>query len=104
MFNTAYEAGGPACAVKTVEQMSGIRMDHYLEVDFSGFQEIIDRLGGVEVTTGKAIDDDKSGLHLDKGTHTLDGEQSLGLVRTGTGSGTAATSGASSSSRPSSPP
>ncbi|MGW1688366.1 LCP family protein [Streptomyces albidoflavus] len=87
MFNTAYEAGGPACAVKTVEQMSGIRMDHYLEVDFSGFQEIIDRLGGVEVTTGKAIDDDKSGLHLDKGTHTLDGEQSLGLVRTRHGVG-----------------
>ncbi|MGN0118415.1 MAG: LCP family protein, partial [Streptomyces albidoflavus] len=87
MFNTAYEAGGPACAVKTVEQMSGIRMDHYLEVDFSGFQEIIDRLGGVEITTGKAIDDDKSGLHLDQGTHTLDGEQSLGLVRTRHGVG-----------------
>ncbi|NEB65627.1 LytR family transcriptional regulator, partial [Streptomyces fulvissimus] len=81
------ETGGPACAVKTVEQMSGIRMDHYLEVDFSGFQEIIDRLGGVEITTGKAIDDDKSGLHLDRGTHTLDGEQSLGLVRTRHGVG-----------------
>lgn len=87
MFNTAYEAGGPACAVKTVERMSGIRMDHYLEVDFSGFQEIIDRLGGVEITTGKAIDDDKSDLHLGRGTHTLDGEQSLGLVRTRHGVG-----------------
>ena len=37
MFNTAYEVGGPACAVKTVEKMSGIRMDHYVEIDFSGF-------------------------------------------------------------------
>ncbi|MFD5428602.1 LCP family protein [Streptomyces sp. NPDC127084] len=82
MFNTAYQVGGPACAVKTVEQMSGIRMDHYIEVDFSGFQEIIDELGGVKVTTNKAIKDSKSHLDLEPGTHTLDGEQALALVRT----------------------
>lgn len=82
MFNTAYQAGGPACAVKTVEKMSGIRMDHYVEVDFTGFKKLIDDLGGVEITTKQAIDDDKSHLHLKPGTHTLDGEKSLGLVRT----------------------
>ncbi|MEU6930537.1 LCP family protein [Streptomyces sp. NPDC046374] len=82
MFNTAYEVGGPACAVKTVESMSGIRMDHYIEVDFTGFKKLIDRLGGVEITTTKAIKDGKSHLDLEPGTHTLDGEQSLGLVRT----------------------
>ncbi|WP_405716604.1 MULTISPECIES: LCP family protein [unclassified Streptomyces] len=82
MFNTAYEVGGPACAVKTVEAMSGIRMDHYLEVDFTGFKKLIDELGGVEITTTAAIDDPKSHLKLEPGTHTLDGEQSLGLVRT----------------------
>lgn len=82
MFNTAYEVGGPACAVKTVEAMSGIRMDHYVEVDFTGFKKLIDGLGGVEITTGKAIDDSKSHLNLEPGTHTLSGEQSLGLVRT----------------------
>lgn len=82
MFNTAYEVGGPACAVKTVEAMSGIRMDHYLEVDFTGFKKLIDELGGVEITTTKAIDDAKSHLKLAPGTHTLSGEQSLGLVRT----------------------
>ncbi|MCS0634238.1 LCP family protein [Streptomyces sp. LP05-1] len=82
MFNTAFETGGPACAVKTVEQMSGIRMDHYIEVDFSGFKKFIDDLGGVEITTTKPIDDKKSHLTLPAGTHTLDGEQSLGLVRT----------------------
>ncbi|MEU2154099.1 LCP family protein [Streptomyces sp. NPDC019396] len=82
MFNTAYQAGGPACAVKTVEQMSGIRMDHYIEVDFTGFKKIIDELGGVKVTTSKAIKDGKSHLDLEPGTHTLDGEQALGLVRT----------------------
>ncbi|MDV9187943.1 LCP family protein [Streptomyces sp. SR27] len=82
MFNTAYEVGGPACAVKTVESMSGIRMDHYIEVDFTGFKKLIDELGGVEITTTTAIKDSKSHLDLEPGTHTLDGEQSLGLVRT----------------------
>lgn len=82
MFNTAYEVGGPACAVKTVESMSGIRMDHYLEVDFTGFKKLIDKLGGVDITTKKAINDPKSHLNLEPGTHTLNGEQSLGLVRT----------------------
>ncbi|MEU9196810.1 LCP family protein [Streptomyces hundungensis] len=82
MFNTAYEVGGPACAVKTVEQMSGIRMDHYLEVDFTGFKKLIDELGGVPVTTNKPIKDTKSHLDLPAGRHTLDGEQALGLVRT----------------------
>ncbi|MFD8014117.1 LCP family protein [Streptomyces sp. NPDC058955] len=82
MFNTAYEVGGPACAVKTVEAMSGIRMDHYIEVDFTGFKKLIDTLGGVEITTTRAIKDSKSHLDLEPGTHTLDGEQSLGLVRT----------------------
>lgn len=82
MFNTAYEVGGPACAVKTVEAMSGIRMDHYIEVDFTGFKKLIDELGGVDVTTEQAIDDPKSHLRLTPGTHRLDGEESLGLVRT----------------------
>lgn len=82
MFNTAYEVGGPACAVKTVESMSGIRMDHYVEVDFTGFKKLIDKLGGVKITTKQAINDAKSHLNLEPGAHTLNGEESLGLVRT----------------------
>ncbi|MCQ6552793.1 LCP family protein [Streptomyces sp. C10-9-1] len=87
MFNTAYETGGPACAVKTVEAMSGIRMDHYLEVDFTGFTELVDALGGVEITTTEPLRDADSRLDLEPGTHTLDGEQSLALVRTRKGVG-----------------
>jgi LCP family protein required for cell wall assembly len=87
MFNTAYEVGGPACAVKTVEQMTGIRMDHYVEVDFTGFKKLIDELGGVQVTTTRPIKDPSSHLDLPAGTHTLDGEQALGLVRTRKGVG-----------------
>ncbi|MGW8635410.1 LCP family protein [Streptomyces sp. NPDC055793] len=87
MFNSAYSTGGAACAVKTVESISGLRMDHYLEVDFSGFQNLIDDLGGVEVTTTESIKDPDSHLNLTAGTHTLDGEQALGLVRTRHGVG-----------------
>uniref|UniRef100_A0AAU2JWE0 LCP family protein n=1 Tax=Streptomyces sp. NBC_00049 TaxID=2903617 RepID=A0AAU2JWE0_9ACTN len=86
-FNEAYTVGGAACAVKTVEKMSGIRMDHYLEVDFTGFKKIIDNLGGVEVTTTKPIKDDYSHLNLPAGPNRLNGEQALGLVRTRHGVG-----------------
>ncbi|MFD3453039.1 LCP family protein [Streptomyces sp. NPDC058691] len=87
MFNEAYAVGGPACTVKTVETMTGIRMDHYMEVDFTGFQRLIDALGGVSVTTSRAISDDESHLHLPAGTHHLNGKQALGLVRTRHGVG-----------------
>ncbi|MEU5308838.1 LCP family protein [Streptomyces sp. NPDC021562] len=87
MFNSAYSTGGATCAVKTVESMTGIRMDHYLEVDFSGFQKLVDELGGVTLTTTEAIDDPQSHLDLKAGEHTLDGQQALGLVRTRHGVG-----------------
>ncbi|MFF5437441.1 LCP family protein [Streptomyces achromogenes] len=87
MFNEAYSTGGAACAVKTVESITGIRMDHYLEVDFQGFQQLIDDLGGVRITTTKDIHDKQSHLDLKAGPHTLDGEQALGLVRTRHGVG-----------------
>ncbi|MFG2310156.1 LCP family protein [Streptomyces sp. NPDC048566] len=87
MFNSAYSTGGATCAVKTVESVTGIRMDHYVEVDFTGFQKLVDDLGGVEVTTTKSIKDPDSHLDLAAGTHTLDGEQALGLVRTRHGVG-----------------
>ncbi|KES05463.1 transcriptional regulator [Streptomyces toyocaensis] len=87
MFNSAYSTGGAACAVKTVESITDLRMDHYLEIDFTGFQKLIDELGGVEVTTGEDIEDPDSHLDLPAGTHRLDGEQALGLVRTRHGVG-----------------
>ncbi|MFI0807419.1 LCP family protein [Streptomyces echinatus] len=87
MFNSAYSVGGPVCAVKTAESLTGVRMDHYLEIDFSGFARLVDALGGVDVTTGKDIDDDKSHLHLEAGTHHLDGKRALALARTRHGIG-----------------
>ncbi|MFF4490993.1 LCP family protein [Streptomyces sp. NPDC001544] len=87
MFNEAYSTGGAACTVKTVESLTGLRMDHYLEVDFAGFQKLIDELGGVKVHTTKNIDDPQSHLDLKAGTHQLTGKQALGLVRTRHGVG-----------------
>ncbi|MBL3666585.1 LCP family protein [Streptomyces sp. M2CJ-2] len=87
MFNSAYATGGAACVVKTVESMTDLRMDHYLEVDFTGFQKLVDELGGVEVTTTEDIHDPDSHLELAAGTHRLDGAQALGLVRTRHGVG-----------------
>ncbi|MFF5144462.1 LCP family protein [Streptomyces sp. NPDC013157] len=87
MFNSAYSVGGAVCAVKTVESITGVRMDHYLEIDFSGFAKLVDALGGVTVTTDQDIDDDDSHLHLKKGTHHLDGTQALALARTRHGIG-----------------
>ncbi|MFD9001285.1 LCP family protein [Streptomyces sp. NPDC059582] len=87
MFNSAYSVGGPVCAVKTVESITDVRMDHYIEIDFAGFAKLVDALGGVTVTTDKDIDDDDSHLHLKAGTHHLDGKQALALARTRHGIG-----------------
>ncbi|WP_030544342.1 LCP family protein [Streptomyces albus] len=87
MFNSVYAQAGPACVVKTVERMSGIRMDHYVEIDFAGFRDLVDALGGVTITTDRAIDDKATGLRLAAGTHRLDGEEALRFVRTRHGVG-----------------
>ncbi|MFI6011558.1 LCP family protein [Streptomyces sp. NPDC051243] len=87
MFNSAYAVGGPVCAVKTVESITDIRMDHYIEIDFSGFAKLVDALGGVTVTTDEDIDDEDSHLRLEAGTHHLDGERALALARTRHGIG-----------------
>jgi len=87
MFNSAYSVGGAVCAVKTVESITDVRMDHYLEIDFSGFARLVDALGGVTVTLDQDIDDDDSHLHIKAGTRRLDGKQALALARTRHGIG-----------------
>ncbi|MEU9136869.1 LCP family protein [Streptomyces sp. NPDC048404] len=87
MFNSIYSQVGSACVVKTVEKISGIRMDHYMEIDFAGFKGLVDAIGGVTVTVDKAIHDSSSGLDLTAGTHQLNGTQSLEFVRTRHGIG-----------------
>ncbi|MFF7359410.1 LCP family protein [Streptomyces sp. NPDC008125] len=87
MFNSVYSQVGPACVVKTVEKMSGVRIDHYLEINFAGFKGLVDAIGGVTVEVDEPIKDSSSGLNLTAGTHKLDGTQSLAFVRTRHGIG-----------------
>ncbi|MEV4681324.1 LCP family protein [Streptomyces kurssanovii] len=87
MFNSVYTSAGPACVISTVEKMSGVRIDHYMEIDFSGFKELVDAIGGVTVDVKEPIHDKESGLDLTAGSHKLDGTQSLAFVRTRHGIG-----------------
>ncbi|MDT9684767.1 LCP family protein [Streptomyces sp. TRM76323] len=82
MFNSVYATGGAPCVVKTVEKMSGVRIDHYLEIDFAGFKDLVDELGGVTVEVREPIRDTKGGFSLEPGTHRLNGTDSLKFVRT----------------------
>ncbi|MGW5198473.1 LCP family protein [Streptomyces spiralis] len=87
MFNSIYSQVGPACVVKTVEKISGVRMDHYVEIDFAGFKGLVDAIGGVTVDVPQDIHDKSSGLNMTKGPHRLDGTQALQFVRTRHGIG-----------------
>ncbi|MFJ7769231.1 LCP family protein [Streptomyces sp. NPDC097107] len=80
-FNYAYEVGGSACSIRTVEKLTGVRIDHHVVVDFQGFKELVDALDGVEVCLRKPVDDKDAKLRLPAGRVTLDGEQALGYVR-----------------------
>jgi len=81
MFNAAYAAGGPACTQRTVEQLTGIRVDHFVVVDFRGFKHMVDALGGVEICVPEEVDDEKGNIYLRKGTYEADGDQALDYVR-----------------------
>lgn len=87
MFNSVYSQVGPACVVKTVEKMSGVRIDHYLEINFAGFKDLVDAIGGVTVDVPQDIHDKSSGLDLTAGSHKLNGTESLSYVRTRHGIG-----------------
>ncbi|MGW0560239.1 LCP family glycopolymer transferase [Streptomyces sp. NPDC003016] len=80
-FNSAFELGGTACTIRTVERLTGIRMDHHMVIDFAGFKGMVDAVHGVEICVKEPIDDDDALLRLDKGLQKLDGEQALGYVR-----------------------
>ncbi|MFJ6695243.1 LCP family protein [Streptomyces sp. NPDC091272] len=79
--NGAYQHGGPDLAVRTVEQATGLRVDHYLETDFARFTEAVDGLGGAQVCTDRPLEDFNSGLSLAPGTQVLDGPQALRYAR-----------------------
>jgi LCP family protein required for cell wall assembly len=89
-FNAAYSIGGPACTIATVESLTGIHIDHFVEVNFAGFKNMVNALGGVTICVPQRIYDPVvrsgngfhgSGLILPAGQDHLNGEQALGYVR-----------------------
>ncbi len=86
-FNSAFEIGGAACTIRTVEKMTGVRIDHHVVVDFSGFKDMVDAVDGVEVCLKEPVDDRQAHLKLPAGRQTLRGEQALGFVRSRHGFG-----------------
>lgn len=80
-INSAYTLAGPSCTVKTIEGLTNLRIDHFMEVNFVGFKSITDAIGGVPICLPKDVNDPKSKLHLSKGKHTIKGDEALSYVR-----------------------
>jgi LCP family protein required for cell wall assembly len=80
-INAAYSYGGPSLMVQTIQENLGIPVNHYVEIGFVGFQELVDDLGGIHVAFPNAARDRSSGLDVEAGTETLDGETALAYAR-----------------------
>jgi LCP family protein required for cell wall assembly len=82
-INAAYAFGGPDLLVKTVQETTGLPINHYVEIDFAGFLKVVDALGGVRLCnrTGHRLDDSYANLHMAPGCQDMNGVQALAFVR-----------------------
>lgn len=81
-INAAYALGGAPLLVQTVEEATGLRLDHFVEIGFSGFAGLVDALGGITMCPTAAVSDPLAGIDLPAGCQKLDGRTALGYVRT----------------------
>lgn len=81
-LNSAFSIGGPQLLVKTIEKVSDIHLDHYMEINFAGFVDVVDAVGGVNICVKSHVKDPKAGINLKKGCQNLEGKDALGYVRT----------------------
>jgi LCP family protein required for cell wall assembly len=81
-INAAYAYGGPRLLAETVQNVTGLRIDHFMTIGFGGFVHVVDAIGGVRMCLKEPLRDPRAGLHLHKGCQTLDGAEALGFVRT----------------------
>lgn len=80
-INAAY-AGGPNLMMKTIKQLSGLSINHYVEINFSSFRNIVDAVGGVNMCVDRSYHDRRSGLEIPKpGCYDFDGNTALSFVR-----------------------
>lgn len=80
-LNAAYAYGGPELLVSSVEQISGLTVDHYVEVGLGGVQGLVDAVGGVNLCLDYDVKDKRSGLRWKAGCHDVDGKKALAFVR-----------------------
>jgi LCP family protein required for cell wall assembly len=80
-LNAAFSYGGPKLLAKTVQNYTGLRIDHYMGIGFGGLVNVVDSVGGVNICVKQTLNDTASGLHLKPGCQTLNGGQALSYVR-----------------------
>ncbi len=80
-INSAYSYGGPSLMVRTIQENLGIEINHYVEIGFVGFQELVDDLGGIHISFPYDARDASSGLDVEAGTEVLDGKMALAYAR-----------------------
>lgn len=80
-INSAFALGGAPLLVQVMQRLSGLRVDHYVQVDFAGFQRIVDALGGVNICVRTTRNDKDSGDYLTAGTHRVNGKAALAFAR-----------------------
>lgn len=74
--------GGPQLLTRAIEGATGLRIDHYVQIGFTGFVNVVDAVGGVDLCVPEAIEDPKAALDIEAGCQTLDQRTALGYVRT----------------------
>ena len=80
-ISSVYGTGGAGCLVRTVQLLTGLRINHYVQLDIAGFPAMVEALGGVPMCLRSAVRDDASGLNLPAGGAVIDGDQSLQFLR-----------------------
>jgi LCP family protein required for cell wall assembly len=81
-LNAAYDFGGPKLLVQTVQNATGLPVNHYMGIGFGGLVTVVNDVGGVQICLKAPMKDPKAGLNLKAGCQTLNGDQALGFVRT----------------------
>ena len=79
MWNEAFSVGGPACTIQQFEQITGVYIDHFVVVDFAGFEDMVDAIGGVEVCIPEDISDPAHGINIPAGTREIAGARGAQL-------------------------
>jgi LCP family protein required for cell wall assembly len=81
MWNEAFALGGPGCTIRQFEKTTGVFVDHYIVVDFAGFESMVNAIDGVPVCIPEPIDDPAHGINIPAGTREVEGREALNYVR-----------------------